>query len=632
MATTKKRSVQRIASAALTADSKARGKKSTLTKDSFVNFQQNLGIGADNPLTTSNYGFNPITRNRILLEWIHRGSWIGGLAVDVVAEDMTREGVEFKTKLSPEDEDVIAEEAVALDIWGALRNSIKWSRLYGGSIAVFLIEGQDMSTPLRIESVGKGQFRGLVCLDRWMVMPSLNDLVQDFGPNLGKPKFYVVNQSAPALMGEKIHYSRVIRFDGIELPWQQRITENLWSISILERIYDRMVGFDSATTGMAQLVYKAWIRTYKIKDLRTAIAAGGQAMMGVVAYVDMMRRFQGIEGVTLLDAEDEMDAMQHSAFTGLADVNLQLGQQLSGAIQVPLVRLFGQSPAGLNSTGESDLRIYQDGIKMQQEKDLKVGVTKVYRMMAQSKQVVLPTGFGLTFRSLYQLTDEQKASVANTGTSAIQTAEDAGLISQKTAMQELQRLSRTTGFFTNITDKDIADAEESLPPAGEAAVEQAEEFGLQVKGGEIKAEGEAKATGDKKITRDSLKAMIDMKKLHGLDVHIEHSKGMTRVGPTWSVQMPADYGYINRVPGNDGDDLDCYVGPNHDSRNVWIIDQLHLNSRDFDEHKCLLGYNTLREAMADYLQGYSDGRGYDRIGGVRAMNMDEFKSWIATLS
>jgi hypothetical protein len=35
-----------------------------------------------------------------------------------------------------------------------------------------------------------------MALDRWMVNPSYNDLVTDYGPEFGKPKFYkvVVNQ------------------------------------------------------------------------------------------------------------------------------------------------------------------------------------------------------------------------------------------------------------------------------------------------------------------------------------------------------------------------------------------------------------------------------------------------------
>jgi len=452
-----KKSIVRTTQAALTQEKKMRA------KDSFVNFAHNLGIGADNPMTSSSYGFNPITRNRTLLEWVHRGSWLGGVAIDVVADDMTRAGVSHKGELKPGTIEDLEEEAVRLGVWETLNDSVKWSRLYGGCIAVMLIDGQDLSTPLRLNTIRKGQFCGLMTLDRWMVEPSLNDLVTELGPNLGLPKYYTVTAQAPALSRQKIHYSRCIRLEGIKLPYWQRLMENLWGLSELERLYDRMIAFDSATTGAAQLVYKSYIRTYKIKDMREVVATGGPAAEGLVKYVDMMRRFQGIEGMTLIDAEDSMESSTHGAFSGLSDALVQFGQQLSGALQIPLVRLFGQSPAGFSS-GDSDLRNYYDNIKQKQEKQLRVGVTKVYRALAASRGVDLPDGYRLEFNSLWQLNDEQKAAIASSTSSAISAVEGSGVIDRATALKELKQCSTVTNIFSNITDEMIREAEGEGPP------------------------------------------------------------------------------------------------------------------------------------------------------------------------
>jgi uncharacterized protein len=459
------KSVQRLAASFLRADMKARD-KSTGTKDSFVNFAHNLGIGSDNPMTSSSYGFNPITRNRTLLEWVHRGSWLGGVAIDVVADDMTRAGIEIRGDMPPDRIEELEESAVTLGVWNQINDTIKWARLYGGAVAVMLIDGQDTATPLRLNTIRKGQFCGLMPLDRWMVEPSMSDLVTDFGPNLGLPKFYSVTAQAPALSGMKIHHSRVIRLEGIRLPYWQRLMENLWGLSVLERLYDRMIAFDSATTGAAQLVYKSYIRTYKIEQLREAIAAGGDAMNGIVSYVDMMRRFQGIEGMTLIDSKDELTSESHGAFSGLSDALTQFGQQLSGALQIPLVRLFGQSPAGF-STGDTDLRNYYDTIKQQQEKELRVGVTKIYRAMAASLGIEVPDGTRIEFKNLWQLTEQQKAEVASNIGTTVSNAESSGLITRATALKELKQSSRVTGIFTNITEEDIEEAMNEGPPIPE---------------------------------------------------------------------------------------------------------------------------------------------------------------------
>src|ERR1039457_296404 len=140
----------------------------------------------------------------------------------------------------------------------------------------------------------------------------------------------------------KIHYSRVLRLEGISLPYNQRLQENLWGISVIERLYDRMVMFDSATTGAAQLLYKSYIRTYAIENLREIIAAGGKAMDGLLAMVNFMRQTQGQEGITLIDSKDEFKVNTSNAFTGIGDALVHFGEQLAGALQIPLVRLFGQ--------------------------------------------------------------------------------------------------------------------------------------------------------------------------------------------------------------------------------------------------------------------------------------------------
>ena len=464
-----KKSIARVASAAVNADAKARvkdTKKKTQTNDSFVNFAMNLGIGADNPSSGGTYSFNPTTRNRVQLEWIHRGSWLGGVAVDLVAEDMTKAGIEIKGELEPDQIEAIEEHAVTLGIWNKLCETIKWARLYGGAIAVLLIDGQDPSTPLRLNTIRKGQFAGLQVLDRWMVNPSLNDLVTDYGPSLGLPKYYEVTAQAPALSRQKIHYTRCIRLEGIEVPYWQRITENLWSISVIERLYDRMVAFDSATTGAAQLVYKSYMRTYKIENMREIIATGGKALAGLIEYVQQMRRFQGIEGITIIDSKDDVQADTHSAFGGLADALQQFGQQISGALQIPLTRLFGQSPAGFSS-GDSDLRTYYDGINSQQNAKLKVGVTQIYRAIAASEGIELPEGFKINFKSLWQLTEAQKVEIAEGTSRAILAAEESGTIDRTTALKELKQSSNITGIFSNITQEHIEEAESDPPPQAE---------------------------------------------------------------------------------------------------------------------------------------------------------------------
>lgn len=437
------------------------------TGDSFANFQSRLGYGTDNQSSGGSYQVDYISRNRQLLDSMYRSSWVCGQAVDVVAEDMTRAGVTINSALSPDENEAIQGSMESLGLWNQLSDTIKWGRLYGGAIGVLLLDGQDMATPLRLETIGRGQFKGILPLDRWMVQPSLQNLVKEFGPALGLPKFYDVVADSMALPRMRIHYSRVIRIDGQDLPYFQRIAENLWGQSVLERLYDRLLAFDSTTQGAAQLVYKAHLRTLKVDGLREILAMGGPALRALVENVEMIRRMQTNEGLTVVDGKDEFETHQY-AFSGLDSLLLQFGQQLSGALQIPLVRLFGQSPAGLNSSGESDLRTYYDNIKQQQERRMRSPIGLVLDVTCRSELgKPLPPGTTHEFNPLWQLSDVEKADVAQKIGETVANALDAGLIDRATGMKELSTSSHITGVFSAITNEHIAEAENDPAPVAE---------------------------------------------------------------------------------------------------------------------------------------------------------------------
>ena len=434
------------------------------TVDSFQNLASRTGVGTANLSTGGGYGFSPTSRDRVQLEFAYRSSWIVGAVVDSYAEDMTREGVDLLGDKAADWQEEIQRVAVRMEIWAAITDAIKWARLYGGCVAVLMIDGQKTDKPLRMETIGKDQFKGLLVLDRWVVQPTLEDLVTDPGPEFGKPKFYDVIADSAGLQSMRIHHSRCIRIDGVDLPYWQRIAENGWGQSVVERLWDRLLAFDSTTQGAAQLVYKAHLRTYKVKGLREIIAVGGKAFEGLVKQIDMIRMYQSNEGMTLMDGEDEFEAHQYT-FSGLDNVLLQFAQQISGATGIPLTRLFGQSPAGLNATGESDIRTYYDNIKQQQARRLHSGVLKVFSVLFRSVfGTEPPDNFDLKFKPLWQMSDEQKAGIAERVSNAVSRASDSGIIDRGTALNELRNSSQITGIFQSVTDEDIKEAEEEPPP------------------------------------------------------------------------------------------------------------------------------------------------------------------------
>lgn len=469
--------------------------KDIMTEDGFNNFFAKLGLQTDNVASKGKYTIgNLLSRDRATLEAMYRTSWIIGQVVDTVAEDMTKEGISITSVASPDRIKKMQAAITKLGIMQSLCSTIKWSRLYGGAIAVILVDGADYSKPFDPSRVGKNQFKGLLVLDRWQLEPSFNEVIKEVCPQMGMPKYYRVLSGMETMPGENIHYSRCIRFDGIEMPYQQKKYDNLWGMSIVERLYDRVLAFDSSTTGAAQLMYKAYLRTVRIKGLRAALAAGGKVEQAVIKQFQYIRLMQSLEGMTLLDGEDNFDTHQYS-FGGVADVLREFGQQLSGAANIPLVRLFGQSPSGF-STGDTDLRNYYDGIGKNQENKMRLPMQSILETMSYSLfQEPLTEDFEFTFNPLWDLNETEKSAISNQDSNNVNTAFQSGLITKKMGLKELAQNSRTTGRWTNITKKDIDEAKEDLP----------EHAGLLTGG---KPEEKVVASPDHKLPIQSLKEKL----------------------------------------------------------------------------------------------------------------------------
>lgn len=444
--------------------------------DGFDNFLTRVGLNNNNMLSAGTYEFNLVTRNRIKLEAAYRGSWIVGAVVDSVAEDMTRAGVEITTNEADADIKDLQNAISRLRIWWSLQLLIKWGRLYGGAIGVIQIKGQKLDTPLDLDTIAKDQFQGITVYDRWQLNPVLTPVI-DSGPELGLPKLYqIVNNptsvdpTAPTATGQvTVHHSRCIRYTGIDLPYFQAITEMMWGESILERLWDRLIAFDSVTMSTANLIERANNRTVGIEGLREIIAAGGEAQAGLEKQFEMMREFQANEGMTLLDKNDDFKTTNYT-FAGLSDVGLMFGEQLSGASNIPLVRLFGQTPGGLNSNGDADIRMYYDGIHAQQESKLRNPFEVVLKVLWRSTfGKPAPKDMEFTFTSLWQMSATDKATVAKTNTETVLGAFEGGLTSRETSLKELRQSSGDTGLFSNISDEEIAEAKQDEPPMPDQA-------------------------------------------------------------------------------------------------------------------------------------------------------------------
>ncbi len=115
---------------------------------------------------------------------------------------------------------------------------------------------------------------------------------------------------------------------------------------------------------------------------------------------------------------------------------------------------------------------------------------------------------------------------------------------------------------------------------------------------------------------------------NGLRIAIENPKGTFRKKRT--VPVAAHYGYFLGNEAVDGDNLDCFIGPNLDSDKVFVIDQNKVDSDEHDEKKCLIGFDSEEHAKQAYFDSYEPGFAEKIFDKMEEFTVDEFKAWLET--
>lgn len=97
------------------------------------------------------------------------------------------------------------------------------------------------------------------------------------------------------------------------------------------------------------------------------------------------------------------------------------------------------------------------------------------------------------------------------------------------------------------------------------------------------------------------------------DISIETDKGQYRYwydsnnDTEGKTKMKYPYGYIRRTEGMDGEHVDCFVGPNENAKNVYVVlTNKAPNFDKIDEQKCMLGFDSAEDAKTVFLEHYSD--------------------------
>lgn len=387
--------------------------KEDVRVDGWSNLFTGFGTSADKRRETRSR--QNLILSDIELDSIYTDDGLGARIVDLLPDDMTRQGWEFRFDDEKEGFETYAkkyEEAFdALNATSRLTTAMKWARLYGGSLLIIgALDGSDFSEPLDGKRV-----RALESL-RVVPLPDVELDKSEWNGDSTSPRFGQIERYAvKTRFGFEecvmlVHRSRVVEFHGLEIPTSGNglipAKNRHFGVPVLQRVYERLGDLGAIFGSLSVLMQESSVGKYKFENLADILSnpEGGKMIQNRVQVMDLMK---SVFHSVYMDSNDDF-LRDNVSFGGISDVLYQFFVVISACTGYPMTRLFGVSPAGLNASGDSDTYSYYDMVRARQVQDLKPALSRIAEIVGAVNRIPIPR---IEFNPLEQMTEKEKSEL-----------------------------------------------------------------------------------------------------------------------------------------------------------------------------------------------------------------------------
>ena len=403
-------------------------------QDGYVNLLNKYGTSRD---FSERYEFKqePLVPDEMLTMY-YEGNGLFAKIIDAPAEEAIKHGFELDGLKDQKLEDFYKEALDELDWEENVMTAVKWARLFGGSIAVMLIDdGGALEEPLNWREIKS--IDDIRIYDRSLIQPDYNtmftydpeDPLGTRGSRLGFPEFYNVYSRYGTF---RVHDSRCLVFQNGILPENtSNSVYQMWGMPEYIRLRRAMRDAEIAHGTAPKMLDRAIQAVYKMKDLSSELATeeGEDRVLRRLQTIDMAR---GLLNSITIDSEGEDYDFRQFSFSGVSEVIDTTCNFLSALTSIPQTILFGRSPAGMNATGESDLENWYNYLERIQKrmvkKNLKYLLSVIFQAGVNAGDIdeIPPTN--IVFNPLWSLSEQEQASLEQTKAATEKTQADTAMI------------------------------------------------------------------------------------------------------------------------------------------------------------------------------------------------------------
>lgn len=411
--------------------------RTMLLSDGLQNIVSGMGTERDKASHTT---YAPTHLDITEIENAYQSSKFVQKIVDMPAEDAGREWREWQA--GQDEISKIEATEKRLNVRGAVIDALKIARLRGGAAILIGTGDKALETPLDPERVQKNGLKYLAVVAKDQLEPG--DLITDPRSEwYNQPALFELQTQAELI---RIHPSRLVAFRGVVTPGKEVFGQDWWGQSILNAILTHVSRDEGAAANVDSLMFEAKVDVVKIKDFMANLRSGGSEFEKLVLdRLSLAMRAKGLNSTLILDAEE--DYQQKSAsFASLADLMDRFAARVAAVAEIPLTLMYGQSPGGLNATGEADTRGYYDRVKVRQTLDLEPNMTTLDECIIASALGNRPEEIHYNWRPLWQVSEKEIAENADKITSAAEKLERIGVPMEAVAKSTVNALTEIGAF------------------------------------------------------------------------------------------------------------------------------------------------------------------------------------------
>jgi phage-related protein (TIGR01555 family) len=410
-------------------------------------FNSLTGLGTDRDKTQS----TDFTPGPVLTDEQAEGLYVeddmASRACDALPEEAFKKGYEFKVQsmeregasdtvvkdLDGHKTDTEIEVAEAGEIASAVKDyadamgfqekfvdAVIWGRVFGGG-AIFLginDDQEDLSMPLNEKTIKS--FTHMNVIDKRYMSPQ-KWYTDPTSPNFGKPETYLitgdgVNSTTVSAFKDgipEVHETRLSLFGGTRTPLRKKQDNNGFDISILQKMNEVLADWGTSWSALANLITDANQGVYSMEGLIDAIAnEDTETIVKRMQLIDMSR---SVARAVVLDADGESFERQNFTWSGIKEPFQLLMLRLSAVAGMPATILMAQSPAGMDATGESDLKWWEATVKAAQTFKYIPEMDRIFKLIMLAKEGPtggkLPEKWGVEFPPIREMTEKEESEI-----------------------------------------------------------------------------------------------------------------------------------------------------------------------------------------------------------------------------